>query len=147
MIDPTENPFAIIYPIPHKFVSRILDQKKSIFVKYYTHASIPRRLMDCKKILIYESGSGKTVVGECDILFIELMDLPKLLFKYRDDLFLNEDELRAYSKGRDKKEMLVFKIHNIKKYSLPKVLDHRLTMAGEYISGNAYRQLMKNLDP
>jgi hypothetical protein len=143
MIDPTEKPFAIIYPIPHKFVTRILDQKKSIFVKYNTQASIPSRLMDCKKILIYESGSGKAVVGECDILFIELMSLSKVLSEHRDDLFLDEEELRAYSKGRDKKEMLVFKIHNIEKYSLPKVLDHRLTMAGEYISENAYLQLMK----
>ncbi len=143
MIDPTDNPFAIIYPIPQKFVSRIFDQKKSIFVKYNTHESIPRRLMDCKKILIYESGSERAIVGECEILFIELMNLPKLLSEHKDDLFLNEDELRTYSKGRDKKEMLVFKIHNIKKYPLPKTLDHKLTMAGEYISENAYLQLMK----
>ena len=140
-----ENPFCVIYPVPFKFSSRILEQKKSVFVKYATHEVIPTRLMSCKKIIIYESGSRKEITGECEILFIKLMALSKVISEYKDQLFLNDSELRSYSKGREEKEMLVFKIHNIKKYSIPKFLDHGLTMAGEYISEDEYKQLMNEI--
>lgn len=140
-----ENPFAVIYSIPPEFASRVFDHKKSVIVKYSSREVISERLMSCKKILVYEPGSGKSIIGECNILSIELMTFLEVFPKYKNSLFLNEDELRTYSVGRDEKRMLVFKINNIKKYPVPIILDHSITMSGEYISEDTYQQLMKEL--
>jgi hypothetical protein len=100
------TPFAVIYPLPSHLASRILHDKKSIFVKYPTHEIISLKLASCKKLLIYISGSNKEIAGEADIVSISLMTLPEVVSAYRSSLFLTEDELREYSGGRDNKKMM-----------------------------------------
>jgi len=59
----TIPPFAVIYPLPSHLASRILQDKKSVFVKYPTHETISPRLAPCKKLLLYISGSNKEIAG------------------------------------------------------------------------------------
>ena len=67
--------FAVIYPLPSHLASRILNSKKSVFVKYPTHETISPKLASCKKFLLYISGSNKEIAGEADIISISLMTL------------------------------------------------------------------------
>lgn len=134
--------FAVIYPVPKKITHRILHAKKSVFTKYPTHEILSPKLKSCKKLLFYVSGSNKEIAGEADIVSIDLMILSEVLSKYRNNLFLTENELREYSNGRDTKNMMVFILDNITTYSEHKYLGHGITMVGEYISKEEYEFLV-----
>ncbi len=134
----TSSPFAIIYPLPANLASRIIKNKKSIFVKYSTHEMISSKLASCKKLLLYISGSNKEIAGEAEIISINLMALHEIISVYSNSLFLSQDELKEYSNGRDNKKMMVFVLDRIKQYSEPKQLGHGITMVGEYISKDKY---------
>jgi hypothetical protein len=125
------RPFAVIYPLPSHRASRILQDKKSVFVKYPTHEIISPKLASCKKLLLYISGSNKEIAGEADIVSVSLMTLSEVVSAYGSSLFLTEDELREYSNGRDRKKLMVFVLGGITKYPEAKCLGRRLTMAGD----------------
>ncbi len=134
--------FAVIYPLPSHLASRILQDKKSVFVKYPTHEIISPKLASCKKLLLYISGSNKEIAGEADILSINLMTLSEAVSAYGSSLFLAEDELREYSDGRDNKKMMVFVLGGITKYPEAKSLGRGITMVGEYRSKEEYNSLI-----
>ncbi|PPA80397.1 MAG: DUF365 domain-containing protein [Candidatus Methanomarinus sp.] len=140
------QPFAVIYPLPTHLASRILQDKKSIFVKYPTHETISPKLTSCKKLMLYISGANKEIAGEADIKSISLMTLSETILKYGSNLFLTEDELRKYSNGRDSKKMMVFELDEITSYPAPKALGHGITMVGEYISKEEYNLLVNKGD-
>jgi len=135
------SPFAVIYPLPSHLASRILQDKKSVFVKYPTHEIISPKLASCKKLLLYISGSKKEISGEADIVSINLMTLSEVVSAYGSSLFLTEDELREYSGSRDNKKMMVFVLGGITKYPEAKCLGRGITMVGEYINEENYKSL------
>ncbi|MCE8426495.1 MAG: DUF365 domain-containing protein [Candidatus Methanoperedens sp.] len=135
------TPFAVIYPLPSHLASRILQDKKSVFVKYSKHKTVTPKLASCKKLLLYISGSKKEIGEEADIVSISLMALSDVVSAYGSSLFLAEDELREYSGCRDNKKMMVFELGGITKYPEAKCLGHRITMAGEYMSKEEYEDL------
>lgn len=135
-------PFAVIYPLPSHLALRILQNKKSIFVKYSKHKTITPKIASCKKLLLYISGSNKEIGGEADIVSISLMTLSDVVSEYDSNLFLTEDELREYSDGRDNKKMMVFELGGITKYPEAKCLGRRITMAGQYMSKEGYEKLI-----
>ncbi|MBU4373708.1 MAG: DUF365 domain-containing protein [Euryarchaeota archaeon] len=124
----------------------MLQDKKSVFVKYPTHKIISPKLASCKKLLLYISGSNKEIAGEADITSISLMTLSEVLAAYGSSLFLTENELREYSSGRDNKKMMVFVLGRITRYQEPKHLGHGITMVGEYISEEEYDALVGDSD-
>ncbi|MBU4038080.1 MAG: DUF365 domain-containing protein [Proteobacteria bacterium] len=139
-------PFAVIYPIPSHLASRILQDKKSVFVKYPTHEIISPRLASCKKLLLYISGSNKEIAGEADIISISLMTLSEAVSAYGSSLFLTEDELREYSGSRDNKMMMVFGLGKITPYQEPKHLGRGITMVGEYLTKEEYMLIRGEVD-
>ncbi len=142
MHNSTSSPFAVIYPLPSRLASRILQDKKSVFVKFPPHEIISPKLASCKKLLLYISGSNKEIAGEADIVSISLMTLSEAISAYSSSLFLTEDELREYSGGRDSKKMMVFLLGGITRYPEPKSLGHGITMIGEYRSKEEYDALV-----
>ncbi|CAG0982598.1 MAG: DUF365 domain-containing protein [Candidatus Methanoperedens sp.] len=139
------SPFAVIYPLPSHLASRILNGKKSVFVKYPTHETISPKLASCKKLLFYISSSNKEIAGEADIVSIKLMILSDGVSEYGNRLFLTGDELREYSGGRDNKKMMVFVLGEIAKYPEAKCLGRGITMVGEYMSKEEYDDLVGDL--
>ncbi|MCE8425328.1 MAG: DUF365 domain-containing protein [Candidatus Methanoperedens sp.] len=141
MYNSPSSPFAVIYPLPSYLAFRILQDKKSVFVKYPTHEIISPRLASCKKLLFYISGSNKEIAGEADIISINLMTLSEVISAYSSSLFLTENELRKYSNGRDNKKMMVFRLGKIIPYQEQKHLGRGITMVGQYISEEEYDSL------
>lgn len=140
------QPFAVIYPLPSHLASRILQDKKSVFVKYPTHEIISPKLTSCKKLLLYISGSNKEIAGEADIVSIRLTILSDVVSAYGTSLFLTEDELREYSSGRDNKKLMVFVLARITKYPEAKCLGRGITMVGEYMSKEEYELIRGEVD-
>ncbi|MCE8429044.1 MAG: DUF365 domain-containing protein [Candidatus Methanoperedens sp.] len=141
MHNSNSSPYAVIYPLPSHLALRILQDKKSVFVKYPTHEIISPRLASCKKLLFYISGSNKEIAGEADIISINLMTLSEVISAYSSSLFLTENELRKYSNGRDNKKMMVFRLGKIIPYQEQKHLGRGITMVGQYISEEEYDSL------
>jgi hypothetical protein len=142
MSNSPSSPFAVIYPLPSHLASRILQDRKSVFVKYPTHETISPKLASCKKLLLYISGSNKEVAGEADIVSISLMTLSEAVSAYGSSLFLTEDELWEYSGGRDSKKMMVFVLGGITRYPEVMCLGRGITMVGEYMSKEEYNSLI-----
>ncbi len=142
----TVSPFGVIYPLPANLASRILQNRKSVFVKYPTHEIISPKLASCKKLVLYISHSNKEIAGVADIISINLMSPAEVVAKYCGSLFLTLEELRAYSKGRENKRMIVLVLDKIKRYQEPKHWMHGMTMAGEYISKEQYDSLIGESD-
>jgi hypothetical protein len=156
----SSSPFAAISILPSHLAFRILQDKKSVFVKYPTHEILSPKLASlknptifiyfrrifqtCKKLLLYISGSNKEIAGEADIVSINLMILSEVVSAYGSSLFLTEDELREYSGGRDNKKMKVFVLGRITKYSEAKCLGRGITMVGEYMRKEEYEALVGN---
>jgi hypothetical protein len=134
-----------IYPIPIELVHRLFDGKKRVFVKYVAHDST--KLAPRHKVVFYASHGSRKLIGEGTIEKVEFLNPEAVLARYREDLFLNEEEFQAYvsrSPSRTpSKKMLTFVMKKLKKYSKPVDYDRPVTMAGQYLSVNEYRILRR----
>jgi hypothetical protein len=137
---------GIIYPIPLQFVDRIFVDQRNVFVKYLPHSTLvgitPRN-----RVLFYASHGQKEIIGEATIKAMELLTPMEALEKHGDKIFLNRNELMSYmlqqpSRSTSKK-LLVLVLSKLRKY--PKGINYKkhITMAGEYLTEEAYNSLIK----
>jgi hypothetical protein len=95
--------FAQIYPIHLSHVERILEGK-DVFAKY--SGSTAAHLGPNSKLLFYVTSSGRKIVSEAIISTIEFLTPSDLLSKYRERLFITEQELWKYRRERSPKKPL-----------------------------------------
>lgn len=134
-----------IYPIPTEFVNRIFDGKDKVFVKYVAHNTT--KLASRHKIVFYASHGLKKLVGEGTIESVEFLTPDDVLAKFKNELFLDEVELRAYVRerpSRTSKKMLTLTLRKLRKYKEFIYYDKPITMAGQYLSAEQYDSLAKN---
>ena len=135
---------GIIYPVPSNLVSRFFDQGKNVFVKYLPKVGY-HHLKVGNKILFYASRQIKKIVGEGTIQRLELLKPVEALEKYRENLFLSEEELEEYRHRRSNrpptKKLLVLVIQNLRKYSRPVEPEKFITMTGRRITKKEYNAL------
>lgn len=134
------KPYGVIFPISKGHASRILHEGKTVFLKYPPHEVISERLAACQKLLLYGSGGTRRILGEADLRGIELLTKEEVLEKYSDELFLGKKELEEYARNRTKR-MLVFMLANPRECQQEVILDHYVTMVGEYVSLSDYESL------
>jgi hypothetical protein len=136
---------AAIYAVPSKFVSRIFDEHKQVFVKYTNHET--SRLVSRNKILFYASQGQGEIVGEATIKAVEFLTPTEALERHGDELFLNREELMSYaSKSPSRsatKKMLVLAFSSPKKYLKAIRVKKPLTMAGQYLTEEEYKALFE----
>jgi hypothetical protein len=137
---------AVIYPVPEKFVGRLLSEKKDVFVKYVAR-STNLRIAPGNKLVLYASQGSKNVVGEGVIKTIEFMTPSEVLAKYESRVFLTKDELMIYATqmpGRSPtKKLLVLILSKIKSYSPPLRWKAPITMTGRYLTEGQYDELLR----
>lgn len=142
---------AVVYPVPVHLVDRLLIENRNVFVKYLPHTTkIPLQQGD--KVVFYASYSNKQVVGEGVVENIEFLTPDTVISKYGEKTFLSRDELIAYTAQQpsrnSSKKMLVVVLAKLKKYKKGIVYPRPITMAGEYLTKEKYKQLMlDNLSP
>lgn len=139
-----DKSFAMIYPVPKNLIDRILIDKKPVFVKFVSYEKIHASIASSKKIVFYVSRSNKEIVGEAQILSVELMNKEEVVSKYTEELFITREELEKYTKERINKKMLVFKLGEIVKYSQPKYVNYPITMVGINLSKDRYDHLVSS---
>jgi hypothetical protein len=135
---------GVIYPIPFKFVNRIFEDKRNVFVKYVAHPN--RRRISLKKVLFYESRGNKEIVGEATIKANEFLTPLEALEKYGDRVFLEKEELIEYASRQPlrtmSKKMLVLVLAKPTRYSNRIMYEKPMTMAGKYLTEKDYETLM-----
>jgi len=130
------NLIGVIYPLHSHIIQRFLNEDKDIFVKYIPR--IPKKKSIFKivpglKLYFYESVSRKAIVAEGIIKSIEFLDINQVLHLYKIRLMITEEELFKYSKGRNKK-IMVLEIGNIRKLDSLIQIKGRITMVGRYVT-------------
>jgi hypothetical protein len=138
---------GVIYPVPMKFVVRLFDGKTKVFVKYVAHNTT--KLKPKHKVIFYGSHGLRKLIGEGTIEKVEFLTPEAILSKYRNELFLNQDELQAYvgnsTSRAPSKEMLTLVMRKMKRYSAPLDYDKPITMAGQYLTSSEYDHLTHKL--
>lgn len=136
---------GVIYPIPIELVNRFFDGKTRVFVKYVAHDST--KLAPRHKVVFYASHGSRKLIGEGTIEKVEFLNPEAVLARYRENLFLNEEEFQAYVRRSPSrtpsKKMLTFVMKKLKKYPKPLDCDRPVTMAGQYLSVDEYRVLRR----
>jgi len=133
-----------IYPIPRYLKDRFFDGKTKVFVKFLARKST--RLAPKDKIIFYVSRGSKKLVGEGVIQKVEFLTPQDVMAKYRQLLFLNEDEFYAYVKRSpmrtESKEMLTLVLKDLREYTAPIQYDRPMTMTGQYLTAAEYNSLI-----
>ena len=127
-----------IYPVPIKFISRFFDGQKKVFIKCLPRSTT--RLEPKKKILLYGSYGSKSIFGEGTIDSVEFLNPSEILIKYRENLFLSEQELFDYVAGRNQR-LLTVVLTKLKRYKSPILFHKPITMVGQYITPDEYDSL------
>lgn len=135
-----------VFPVPANLVDRLFHEKKKVFVKYLTHTTSPK-LERGSKVIFYASHGQKKIVGEGVVESVEFLTADEALEKYGEKLFLSKVELLAYrgiQPSRDPlKQMLVLVLAGLRKYRCGISYPRPITMAGEYLTLETYKSLMK----
>ena len=135
---------AIVFPILPVFVDRLLVEKRKVFVKYIARNGA--QIKPKQKVLFYVSRSSKEIVGEGQIVEIEFLTPDEVFAKHGDKVFLKKDELVQYAlkqPNRDtSKKMLVLVLTRLKRYPKPVKCKKGMTMAGQYLTEDDYKELM-----
>jgi hypothetical protein len=134
---------GVIYPLSEEIIDRILLDKKDIFIKYPVHDLTKKSKIQLKegiKLFLYKTKSKKDnkaprlVCGEALIKKINYMFPNEILLKYSNRLMLRKDELKAYSKEREQKKLLVLQISNIRRYMKPKKIKKVIAMNSLFVT-------------
>lgn len=136
---------GVVYPVPKKLVGRLLYGNRNVFVKYLAR-NTSLRIAPRHKVVFYASHDAKELVGEGTIQTIDFLTPFGALEKYGDKIFLDRDELVKYAtkeRGRAlTKRMLVLVLSKIKTYLPPPKWGRPITMTGQYLTDEEYKQLV-----
>jgi hypothetical protein len=135
---------GVIFPVPEKFVDRLLCENRNVFVKYVARTT-NLKIVPGNKVVFYASQGAKELVGEGVIQAIELLTPTEALEKYGGKIFLDRNELITYATqvpGRKlTKKMLVLVLSRVKTYSPRLKWMKPITMTGQYLTQDGYNKL------
>ena len=130
---------GIIFPILRDHIQRLLEGKKTVFVKFV--GNLPKRLHPGSKLFFYESRSKKEIVGEARIVEISSGTPQEVLQRFRNDLFLTATEFEKYIGDRKSQRVLVLILTSAKRYRRPLKIAKAITMTGQYMTKQMLRSL------
>ena len=142
-----EKIIGATFPIPRYFLSRILEEGKTVFVKPST-----LRLKPGMKLIFYASREDQGWHGEAEVGSVEYFtNVEEIIKRYKNELFLTPEELRKYERDRAKwhsrdrrpRPWMIVKLRNIKRY--PKIVKPKrfIAVSGRYIKETEYKEIRR----
>ncbi len=134
-----DSVLGVVFPLHKNVIDFMFSYNRDVFIKYVTHEPLKKtkpKIKEGMKLYIYESGGGKSIVGEATIKMCAYLDMNSILNAYRERLMISEENLKAYAKGREEKKALVLELNNLEKYGYPVKLSKPITMAGLYLTNS-----------
>jgi len=146
-----EELVGVVFPIQSQQANRIIDEGKTVFVKKtLIHPTNLKkyRLKNGMKLILYLSGSGRTLAGEAEISNIEFLSYKEIITKYRESLVLSEKELYDYyttsqTQLNYKRPLLVLHLANIRKYPSGVTYHKPISLSGEYVTEKNYDLIVR----
>jgi hypothetical protein len=132
---------GIIFPFLPRHAERLLDDGKTVFVKFFGKGRIPLKLQPGSRLFPYESKGNKEIVGEAKILRVESISASDAMSVCGTSLFLTQSEFDDYVENRRGKIMLALILEDAKRYQVPLKLNKSATMAGQYMTREMYRKI------
>ena len=137
------------FPVPNKFLNRILKEKKNVFMKPATLT----RLKPGMKIIFYASHENQGYAGEAEIEHVEIVKNPmEILQKYKGKMFLTEKEFKEYMTSQKRwgrvrhKPWMVIVLRNIREYPRRIMPKRFISVAGRYVKKDEYERILKSLE-
>jgi len=137
-----KNIVAVVFPLSNENIARFIAGKTT-FVKFMSHSeSVPESLKSVQTILFYETGKTKAITAKGTIIS-KSSELPKsILAKYKQSLFLSEDEFLNYVGTRQGKRMLVIETSNVKRLERSVKPPKTISLSGFYLNEEEYKSLL-----
>jgi len=129
---------GVVYAVPLELTNRLFDGKTKVFVKVTGHEST--KLLPKHKIVFYASHGEKKLIGEGVIEKVEFLNPTQILSKYKQDLFIDEQEFLNYVGKRQR--ILTLQLRGLKKYHKSIQSNEVITMAGKYLTSEQYESLI-----
>ena len=129
-----------VYAIPLELSNRLFDGKNKVFVKVTGHGST--KLVPKHKIVFYASHSEKKLIGEGIIENVEFLNPEEVLSKYKQELFIDEQQFRENVGKRQR--ILTLQLKGLRKYQQPIQSKEVITMAGKYLTAEQYDSIFRN---
>lgn len=127
---------GVTHPVPGIYAQRIYDGKTVYIGKRYLS-----RVNEGDKFILYESHGSGAYTGWADIVGIEKLSYKEIIKKYEDKIMLTDEELREYSRGTKKLNVIVF--DNFEKFENMVRPSKFVTMGGKYILEKEYKSILK----
>jgi hypothetical protein len=137
----TDVILGIIFPLSQEHIERFFEGHRTVFVKFYGRQRVPTRLRRGSRLFFYRTGGRKEIVGEAKIVEINSGAFDDVWNRFADGLFLTRNELEAYVGKRRDSQMTVLVLDEVREYQAPIILQHPLTMAGQYMTKEMYDRL------
>jgi hypothetical protein len=129
-----------IYAVPIILIDQLFDGKNKVFVKCTGQQST--KLLPKHKIVFYGSHGEKKLIGEGIIKKVEFLNPEEVISKYKEELFIDEQQFRQYVGKRQR--ILTLELKGLKKYQEPIQIKEVITMAGKYLTAEQYDSIVNN---
>lgn len=127
---------GITHPIPKIYAQRIYEGKTVYIGKRYLS-----KVNNGDKFILYESHGLGAYTGWADIVSIEKLSYNEIIKKYENKIMLTNKELKKYSQGTKKLNVIVF--DNFEKFENIIKPSKFVTMGGKYILEKEYKSILK----
>lgn len=135
MIQYQKRIIGAVFPIKQEHVPKLFGGNCDIFVKFTNFS-----LENGSRIVFYVSGK-KLLIGEAKICQIERLSSEVAWNRYRDRLFLDEEEYGEYvrispitKEARKIPVITAFRLKNLRKYKKPVRAINPITPSGRYLT-------------
>jgi len=140
-----EEIVGIIFPLPKEAIDFMFSNNRDVYIKYTSREPKKKSRIRIKKnitLFIYQSGGGKSIVGEATIKKFDFLDMNTILNTYHGRLMISDDEFRRYAKGRENKKALVLELTGLKRYKKEIQISKPVTMAGIFLTTEKMREVI-----
>jgi hypothetical protein len=125
---------GFLFPLPHSLIEQLFSGEKDVFVKLAHY----RFLKTGNTLVFYDSGTH-AIVGEAKVKQIALGDPSAIWEEFGARIFLQSGEFKDYvarsplGPRKHVRLMSAFVLEKLRKYSIPKRPQKRVTPSGYYL--------------
>ena len=135
---------GVIYSLRKNNFDILQKRENPIYVKFIAHTTSknPTRLNKGHFLLLYLSRRNNSISGYAKINKVSFKTPSDIKQNYIERIQMKKEEFDRYIIGRESKPLLFLELKEIVKIKKNITINHRMTMAGKYITNNEMKLLL-----